>query len=85
MARRRGQEQTSYLHPALTAILAETYGVVLYQEQAMRIACEIGGYTAGEADKLRREMARRAASLQEVHGKKFINGAVRKGFSKQEA
>ncbi|HZK24796.1 MAG TPA: DNA polymerase III subunit alpha [Oscillospiraceae bacterium] len=85
VARQRGQEETTYLHPALAEILAETHGVVLYQEQVMRIACAVGGYTAGEADQLRREMGRRAPSLQEVHRLKFITGAVQKGFSTKDA
>lgn len=54
--RRRGQEPVPYVHPALEPILARTQGVPIFQEQAMAIAMAIGGYTAGEADALRRTM-----------------------------
>jgi len=52
--RHRGQEPTRYLHPALEPILKSTYGVVLYQEQVLRIAHELAGFSLGEADRLRR-------------------------------
>ncbi len=56
--RHLGQEPTEYLHPALEPILRETYGVVLYQEQVLRIAHEVAGFTLGEADLLRRAMSK---------------------------
>ena len=55
--RHRGQEATRYLHPALEPILRSTYGVVLYQEQVLRIAHELAGFSLGEADRLRRGIA----------------------------
>ncbi|EEG76071.1 DNA polymerase III subunit alpha [Dethiobacter alkaliphilus] len=85
IARRHGREDMSGVHPLLTGILAETYGVVLYQEQVMQVACELGGYTPGEADGLRREMSRRLPSLQEFHQPKFVAGAVKRGLSRAEA
>lgn len=81
IARRHGREPVEYEDPALEAILADTYGVVLYQEQVMRIACEVGGYTPGEADALRREMGRRTPTLQTFYRPKFISGAQKKGMS----
>ena len=56
--RHLGQEPAEYLHPALEPILRETYGVVLYQEQVLRIAHEVAGFTLGEADLLRRAMSK---------------------------
>ncbi|MCR3922340.1 MAG: DNA polymerase III subunit alpha [Firmicutes bacterium] len=85
VARHRGQEEATYLHPSLIDILQETHGVVLYQEQVMRIACKVGGYTPGEADQLRREMGRRSASLQDVQRPKFIAGAGKNGLAEEEA
>ena len=55
--RHRGLEATRYLHPALEAILRSTHGVVLYQEQVLRIAHELAGFSLGEADRLRRGIA----------------------------
>lgn len=55
--RHRGQEPAHYLHPALEPILKSTYGVVLYQEQVLRIVHELAGFTLGEADRLRRAIA----------------------------
>ena len=83
--RRHGKENVPGVHPVLTDILAETYGVVLYQEQVMRVACQLGGYTPGEADRLRREMGRRLPSLQDYHQPKFVKGAIRQGLRKAEA
>jgi DNA polymerase-3 subunit alpha len=55
--RHRGLEPTSQLHPALTPLLEDTYGVILYQEQVLRIAHELGGFSLAEADLLRRAMS----------------------------
>lgn len=54
--RRRGREEVSYAHPLLEPILRRTYGVPIFQEQAMAISMALGGYTASEADELRRTM-----------------------------
>jgi len=55
--RHLGKEVTEYLHPALSTLLADTYGVILYQEQVLRIAHELGGFSLAEADLLRRAMS----------------------------
>ncbi len=85
IARRHRREETSCPHFVLAPILADTYGVVLYQEQVMRAACQIGGYTPGEADDLRREMSRRSPALKEYHRPKFLAGAEVRGLSREEA
>src|SRR5690606_16625321 len=56
LRRRRGEASPSYPHPAMAAVLDETYGIMLYQEQVMRIATELAGYTPGQADLLRRAL-----------------------------
>jgi error-prone DNA polymerase len=64
LRRRQGLEPVAYLHPKLEPILAETCGVVLYQEQILRIVMEIAGYTAGEADRFRRAMNRHRSRVE---------------------
>ena len=60
---KHGLKKTSYLHPKLEPILKDTYGVILYQEQVMRISSELAGFTLGEADMLRRAMGKKNRKL----------------------
>lgn len=78
---RHGQKSVSYLHPLLEPILKETYGVILYQEQVMRIASEIGGFSLGEADLVRRAMGKKKPEVLMGMRERFINGALIKGVS----
>jgi error-prone DNA polymerase len=64
LRRRQGLEPVTYLHPSLEPILAETMGVVLYQEQILRIVMEVAGYTAGQADRFRRAMNRHRSRIE---------------------
>ena len=64
LRRRQGLEPVTYLHPSLEPILSETRGVILYQEQILRIVMEIAGYAAGEADRFRRAMNRHRSRLE---------------------
>jgi error-prone DNA polymerase len=64
LRRRQGLEPVSYLHPSLEPILSETKGVILYQEQILRIVMEVAGYAAGEADRFRRAMNRHRSRLE---------------------
>jgi error-prone DNA polymerase len=64
LRRRQGLEPVTYLHPSLEPILAETMGVVLYQEQILRIVMEVAGYTAGQADRFRRTMNRHRSRVE---------------------
>ena len=74
--RHLGQESAEYLHPVLEPILRETYGVILYQEQVLRIAHEVAGFTLGEADTLRRAMSKfKSAHEMERLRDQFIAGA----------
>ena len=61
--RRHGRQKIKYLFPELEPILQETYGVIVYQEQVMKIASAIGGYSFGEADILRRAMGKKKAEV----------------------
>ena len=78
--RKSQHEETVYLHEALEPILKSTYGVIVYQEQAMKIATSIAGFSPEEADSLRKAMGKKdAALMKEVRGK-FINGTKNKGL-----
>jgi DNA polymerase-3 subunit alpha len=77
--RRHGQVSVTYLHPLLAPVLESTYGVILYQEQVMRIASEIGGFTLGEADQLRRAMGKKKPEVLAGYRQQFLDGAGAKG------
>ncbi len=64
LRRRQGLEPVTYMHPSLEPILSETRGVILYQEQILRIVMEVAGYSAGEADRFRRAMNRHRSRLE---------------------
>ncbi|HEY3314659.1 MAG TPA: DNA polymerase III subunit alpha [Bacillota bacterium] len=86
IARRRGREPVTYLHPALEPILERTYGVVLFQEQVIEIATAVAGFTPGEADRLRRVMshARSRKDMEEI-GRLFVEKARAKGVEGEVA
>ncbi|HUO93665.1 MAG TPA: DNA polymerase III subunit alpha [Rhizomicrobium sp.] len=81
IACKRGREKPEYLHPSLEPILNETFGVMTYQEDVMRIARELGGYTMGQADLLRRAMGKKIASEMAMHRETFTKGAKERGVS----
>ncbi len=74
-----------YMHPSLKPLLEETYGVILYQEQVMRIARSIAGYSYGEADLLRKAMTKRSPQQMKEQKQRFIRGAQKKGHQIQFA
>lgn len=80
IACKHGIEPITYLDKKLEPILSETYGVMVYQEQVMQIAQEIGGYTLGQADILRRAMGKKNKEEMLAQKKKFIDGAVERGI-----
>src|SRR5690606_16834196 len=75
LRRRRGEEKVIYPHPKLESILGRTLGVPLFQEQVMKIAIELGGFTPGEADTLRRAIGawRSSGDIMKV-GERLIQG-----------
>lgn len=81
--RANGEEEVEYDHEMLAPVLEETYGVITYQEDVMQIARDLGGYTLGEADLLRRAMGKKVASEMEVHEKKFCDGAEAHGIPRK--
>ncbi|WJY27972.1 DNA polymerase III subunit alpha [Sporosarcina trichiuri] len=83
--RKKGMEPIRYLHPSLEPILAETYGIIVYQEQIMQIASRIAGFTFGEADLLRRAVSKKKREVLEQERNHFAAGAVRNGFPEEAA
>ncbi len=74
--RKHGQERVVYDHPKLEPILKESYGIFLYQEQVMRVAMELCGFTRGEADVLRKAMGKKQEDVMARMEEKFIRGAA---------
>lgn len=70
------EEEVTYRHPALAEIFKETYGIPIYQEQIMFAAMELAGYSASEADDLRKAIAKKKAEALKKHRQKFVQGAA---------
>jgi DNA polymerase-3 subunit alpha len=83
--RKHGREPIKYDHPLLEPILKETYAVLVYQEQIMKMAQDLAGYSLGEADLLRRAMGKKKASEMEKHREIFIDGSMKNGVKKEIA
>jgi len=75
--RKHGLIPIKYLHPQLEPILKDTYGVILYQEQVMRIASDLAGFTMAKADLLRQAMGKKISVLLDQQRKEFVEGAVK--------
>jgi len=74
--RKNGQESIEYPHPKLEGILAETYGIFVYQEQVMQAAQVLAGYTLGEADLLRRAMGKKIQAEMDAQRQRFVEGCA---------
>ncbi len=86
LARRHGKEPITYVDPRLEEILKDTYGIVLFQEQVIEIAVKIAGFTAGEADQLRRALThQRDKGKMDQIGHNFVRKAKQEGCSQQVA
>ncbi len=83
--RKHGNQTIEYIHPKLEPILKDTYGICIYQEQLMKIAQEVCGFTLGEADVLRKAVGKKIKELLDAQETKFINGAIENGASKKVA
>ncbi|PWH12406.1 MAG: DNA polymerase III subunit alpha [Anaerolineae bacterium] len=82
--RMHGEEPIEYRHPALEPIFRDTYGIPVYQEQIMRAAVEIGGFTRSESDDLRKAISKKMADKIAKNKEKFIKGAVERGIMDRE-
>lgn len=82
---KQGRKKIQYLHKKLEPILKETYGIPIYQEQIMRIAQDLAGFTLGQADILRKAIGKKIKSLLQELNEKLINGMIKNGISKEIA
>jgi len=85
VARKHGKEEVEYPHPLAEGVLAETYGIMVYQEQVMQTAQVLGGYSLGGADMLRRAMGKKKPEEMAKHREIFREGAAKKGISQEKA
>ena len=83
--RKHGKEPVEYPHPLVEPVLAETYGIMVYQEQVMQTAQVLGGYSLGGADMLRRAMGKKKAEEMAEHRAIFRKGAAEKGIDQDKA
>ena len=83
--RKHGKIPVEYPHPMLEPVLKETYGVILYQEQVMRIASVMGGFSLGQADLLRRAMGHKESDVLLAQRQAFLEGAEKQGVSSEVA
>jgi len=83
--RKHGRRSVEYPVPELEPILKETYGVIVYQEQVMKIAGVLAGYSMAEADDLRKAMGKKIAEIMAAQRERFVSGAVAHGVKKEDA
>jgi DNA polymerase-3 subunit alpha len=82
---KHGRKKITYMDPRLKPVLEETYGVILYQEQVMRIASDLAGFSLGEADILRRAMGKKDKKTMSRMRAQFIEGAAERDLSRKKA
>lgn len=83
--RHHGVKKVSYLAPQMKEILANTHGIIVYQEQIMQIAQKLAGYTLAEADLMRRAMGKKKREEMAKHEQKFVDGAVERNIKREKA
>jgi DNA polymerase-3 subunit alpha len=83
--RMHGEEPVAYKHPRLEPILAETYGIAVYQEQLIQIAVQLAGYAPGEADDIRKAVGKKIKEKIDAHRAKFVMGAIAHGIDRATA
>jgi DNA polymerase III subunit alpha len=80
--RKHGRRPVDYAHPDLEPVLANTYGIIVYQEQVMEIAVRMAGYTMGEADLLRKAMGKKIREQLIPHRERFVTGCLEHGYDR---
>ena len=83
--RKHGRRPVVYPNDDVTAILESTYGIMVYQEQIMQIAVRMAGYSMGQADELRRVMAKKKRELVQSEREKFTKGCLENGYAENSA
>jgi DNA polymerase-3 subunit alpha len=82
---KHGLEQVRYPHPDLADILDQTYGIIVYQDQVLKIAQKFAGYSLAAADIMRKAMGKKIAALMLAERERFLYGAREKGYSETDA
>ncbi|RAP75499.1 DNA polymerase III subunit alpha [Paenibacillus montanisoli] len=82
---KHGQIEVSYPHPSLEPILADTYGIIVYQEQIMQIASSMAGFSLGEADLLRRAVSKKKREVLDEQRAHFVEGSLKQGYGEADA
>ena len=85
LAAKHGQEKPEFLHEKVSPVVADTYGIIIYQEQVMAIAQVLSGYSLGEADLLRRAMGKKIKEEMDQQKSRFVEGAVENGVDRNQA
>lgn len=85
LKRKHKQEPVTYIHEDLKEILEPTYGILIYQEQIMKVAQKMAGFTMGKADILRKAVSKKGSSLMAEMRELFISGAISNGYSQEVA
>jgi DNA polymerase-3 subunit alpha len=85
ISRMHGESEVEYRHPSLEPIFGETYGIPLYQEQLMRAAIELAGFTPSESDELRAAISKKKTKEIEKQRMKFVEGAAKQGMERATA
>ena len=85
VARKHGRKKVEYLLPQLEPILKETYGVIVYQEQVMKIANDLANYSMAEADDLRKAMGKKIQTIMAEHRERFVSGAAENKIAAEQA
>ena len=80
ISRKHGQTSVDFMTPELKDILGETYGIIVYHEQIMEIVERIGGFTHGEADRLRKAVGKHQVAVLNELGARFMSGGMQAGF-----
>ena len=83
--RKHGKKSVEYIAPQLEPILKETYGVIVYQEQVMKIAGDLANYSMAEADDLRKAMGKKIPEILAMHRERFMQGASENGIPSDKA
>ncbi|HHI82523.1 MAG TPA: DNA polymerase III subunit alpha, partial [Rhizobiales bacterium] len=85
LAAKHGEEEPEFLHESITPVLEDTYGVIIYQEQVLKIAQVLAGYTLGQADILRKAMGKKIKEEMDAQRAIFVKGAVKNGVEEARA
>jgi DNA polymerase-3 subunit alpha len=83
--RKHGRTEIKYELPQMESVLKETYGVIAYQEQVMRLASELAGFSLGQADELRRAMGKKDAAKMQAQRNAFMTGCRERGIAEKKA